>query len=187
MERALGCTVALSPSLCGRELLVNQKYATTPTLKDRILSTMTSHQIHGSRLLLALMIDRSSIAYLRSFSIMGNRMLSITAISGRFQNENKGAVGVDELTVSEIKDHLKRHWPRIRARLLAGAYWPTAMHTPSRLCLSDIRHRVPCKYRASTFCAASPRDAASIRFLFVRPALCLQLPSDSQSPATPLP
>jgi hypothetical protein len=26
-----------------------------------------------------------------------------------------------------------------------------------------------------------------IRFLFVRPALCLRLPSDSQSPATPLP
>jgi hypothetical protein len=26
-----------------------------------------------------------------------------------------------------------------------------------------------------------------IRFLFVRPAFCLRLPSDSQSPATPLP
>ena len=26
-----------------------------------------------------------------------------------------------------------------------------------------------------------------IRFLFVRPALCLRLPPDSQSPATPLP
>jgi hypothetical protein len=45
----------------------------------------------------------------------------------------------------------------------------------------------PCKYRASIFSATSPHDAASIRFLFVRPALCLQLPSDSQSPATPLP
>ena len=32
-----------------------------------------------------------------------------------------------------------------------------------------------------------PRCAASIRFLFVRPAFCLGLPSDSQSPATPLP
>ena len=41
--------------------------------------------------------------------------------------ENKGAAGVDELTVSELKDHLKRHWPRIRARLLAGAYWPMAV------------------------------------------------------------
>jgi RNA-directed DNA polymerase len=41
--------------------------------------------------------------------------------------ENKGAAGVDELTVSELKDHLKRHWPTIRARLLAGDYWPMAV------------------------------------------------------------
>jgi len=34
--------------------------------------------------------------------------------------------------------------------------------------------------------AASPRYAASIRFLFVKPALCLQLPSDSASRRTPL-
>lgn len=38
--------------------------------------------------------------------------------------ENKGAAGVDQLAVSELKDHLKRHWPRIRARLLAGDYQP---------------------------------------------------------------
>ena len=38
--------------------------------------------------------------------------------------ENKGAAGVDQLGVSELKDHLKRHWPTIRARLLAGVYQP---------------------------------------------------------------
>ena len=38
--------------------------------------------------------------------------------------ENKGTAGVDQLTVSELKDHLKRHWPTIRARLLAGDYQP---------------------------------------------------------------
>ena len=38
--------------------------------------------------------------------------------------ENKGAAGVDELTVSELKDHLQRHWPTLRARLLAGGYQP---------------------------------------------------------------
>src|SRR5881398_703528 len=41
--------------------------------------------------------------------------------------ENKGAAGVDALTVSELKDHLKRHWPTIRARLLAGEYRPMAV------------------------------------------------------------
>jgi RNA-directed DNA polymerase len=38
--------------------------------------------------------------------------------------ENKGAAGVDQLAVSELKDHLKRHWPTMRARLLAGSYQP---------------------------------------------------------------
>ena len=38
--------------------------------------------------------------------------------------KNKGAVGVDQLAVAELKDHLKRHWPTIRARLLVGVYQP---------------------------------------------------------------
>ena len=37
---------------------------------------------------------------------------------------NKGASGVDGIGVSEFKEHLKRHWPTIRARLLAGEYIP---------------------------------------------------------------
>ena len=37
---------------------------------------------------------------------------------------NKGAAGVDQLAVPELKDHLKRHWPTIRAKLLAGTYQP---------------------------------------------------------------
>jgi RNA-directed DNA polymerase len=41
--------------------------------------------------------------------------------------ENKGAAGVDQRTVSELRDHLKRHWPTIRARLLAGGYQPAAV------------------------------------------------------------
>ncbi|HEY5380006.1 MAG TPA: group II intron reverse transcriptase/maturase [Pseudolabrys sp.] len=38
--------------------------------------------------------------------------------------ENNGAAGVDQLAVPELKDHLKRHWPSIRTRLLAGSYQP---------------------------------------------------------------
>ena len=38
--------------------------------------------------------------------------------------ENKGAAGVDDITVFELKDHLKQHWPQIRAKLLAGGYVP---------------------------------------------------------------
>ena len=37
---------------------------------------------------------------------------------------NKGAPGVDGMTVEELGDHLKSHWPEIRSRLLAGSYTP---------------------------------------------------------------
>jgi hypothetical protein len=64
---------------------------------------------------------------------------------------------------------------------------PGMTHSPSRLCPSDLRRSVPCKNWALHLLACSPRCAASIRFLFVGPALCLQLPSDSISRWTPLP
>jgi group II intron reverse transcriptase/maturase len=38
--------------------------------------------------------------------------------------ENKGAAGVDSIGVAEFKDHLKQHWPTIKAGLLAGEYLP---------------------------------------------------------------
>jgi RNA-directed DNA polymerase len=41
--------------------------------------------------------------------------------------ENKGAAGVDGLSIAEFKDHLQRHWPTIKARILAGEYIPQAV------------------------------------------------------------
>ncbi len=41
--------------------------------------------------------------------------------------ENKDAAGVDGIGVAEFKDHLKQHWPTIRAKLL-GDYLPHAVH-----------------------------------------------------------
>ncbi len=49
----------------------------------------------------------------------GNLMLAYQRVV-----ENKGAAGVDQLAVSELKDHLKRHWPTMRAKLLVGEYRP---------------------------------------------------------------
>ncbi|USS96444.1 group II intron reverse transcriptase/maturase [Serratia symbiotica] len=37
---------------------------------------------------------------------------------------NKGAPGVDGISVSELPDHLKRQWPELRSNLLAGRYKP---------------------------------------------------------------
>ena len=52
----------------------------------------------------------------------GNLMLAYQRVV-----KNKGAAGVDGLGVREFKDHLKQHWPTIRAKLLAGKYIPQAV------------------------------------------------------------
>src|ERR671937_1180979 len=37
---------------------------------------------------------------------------------------NKGSVGVDRMTVDQLRDYLKQHWPAIREQLLIGTYEP---------------------------------------------------------------
>ncbi|USS95766.1 reverse transcriptase domain-containing protein [Serratia symbiotica] len=37
---------------------------------------------------------------------------------------NKGAPGVDGISVSELPDYLKRQWPELRSNLLPGRYKP---------------------------------------------------------------
>src|SRR5450631_3286465 len=37
---------------------------------------------------------------------------------------NKGSAGVDGMTVGQLADHLKQHWPAIREQLLNGSYEP---------------------------------------------------------------
>ena len=37
---------------------------------------------------------------------------------------NKGSAGVDGMTVQQLPEHLKQHWPAIREQLLSGTYRP---------------------------------------------------------------
>ena len=37
---------------------------------------------------------------------------------------NKGSAGVDGMTVRQLPEHLKQHWPAIREQLLSGTYEP---------------------------------------------------------------
>ena len=37
---------------------------------------------------------------------------------------NKGSAGVDGMTVQQLSEHLKQHWPEIREQLLSGTYQP---------------------------------------------------------------
>lgn len=38
--------------------------------------------------------------------------------------QNKGAPGIDGMTVEELPDYLKHHWPEIHEQLEAGSYCP---------------------------------------------------------------
>ena len=38
--------------------------------------------------------------------------------------KNKGGPGVDGMTIDDMRDHLREHWPGIRSRLLDGTYQP---------------------------------------------------------------
>ncbi|HEX6612128.1 MAG TPA: group II intron reverse transcriptase/maturase [Hyphomicrobiaceae bacterium] len=41
--------------------------------------------------------------------------------------QNKGSPGIDEMTVEELPDYLREHWPALREQLLAGCYQPQAV------------------------------------------------------------
>lgn len=49
----------------------------------------------------------------------GNRTEALKRVT-----QNKGGAGIDGMTVSELKDHLKESWPDIRKQLLEGTYTP---------------------------------------------------------------
>jgi RNA-directed DNA polymerase len=39
--------------------------------------------------------------------------------------KNEGSPGIDGMTVEELSDHLRAHWPALREQLLSGVYQPT--------------------------------------------------------------
>jgi len=60
---------------------------------------------------------------------LGPRMEAVVARDNlrkalRQVQRNKGAPGVDGMTVDDLAGHLKDHWPEIRVQLLAGTYRP---------------------------------------------------------------
>jgi RNA-directed DNA polymerase len=38
---------------------------------------------------------------------------------------NKGAPGIDGMTTGELNEHLEKHWPKIRSKLMTGTYVPS--------------------------------------------------------------
>ena len=125
--------------------------------------------------------------------------LAVLAYASASIDSHRGLLSYSRVSCSALRPALAAtmasadFWRSFPAPLDAGSTQadrqisPGIAHSPSRLCLSDLRHGVPCKNWALRLLARLPHRAASIRFLFVRPALCLQLPPDSASRRTPLP
>jgi retron-type reverse transcriptase len=38
---------------------------------------------------------------------------------------NRGAAGIDRMTVEELRDHIRAHWESLSAKLVAGTYVPS--------------------------------------------------------------
>jgi RNA-directed DNA polymerase len=71
------------------------------------------------------------VGLMEAVSERGNLWLAYDRVT-----KNKGAAGVDGIGIAEFKEHLKQHWPSIKAKLLAGEYMPRTRYagwtSPSR-------------------------------------------------------
>src|SRR5260370_14361271 len=58
---------------------------------------------------------------------------------------NKGSAGVDRMTVEQLGDYLKQHWPAIREQLLNGTYEPKPVRRGEKLQpgVGERKARVP--------------------------------------------
>ena len=70
-----------------------------------------------------------------------NMMAALARVVG-----NKGAAGVDQMTVTELKPFLKAQWPRIKEELLADRYQPQAVRG-----LSSPNLAAGCAFSASRY------------------------------------
>jgi len=72
--------------------------------------------------------------------------------------QNKGSPGIDGMTVEDLPDHLRVHWPSLREQLLAGTYQPQPVRrhvipksaaasasSASRRCSTDSSSRPSCR------------------------------------------
>ena len=63
-------------------------------------------------------------------SIQPQALLSRVLERGNMQRvlkqvrRNKGAPGIDGMTVDDLPEYLRNHWPAVRAQLLSGSYRP---------------------------------------------------------------
>ncbi len=78
-----------------------------PQQMEMFIASQMSESLGGNDRLLEMILDRR------------NMFMALKQVCA-----NKGAPGIDKITVDQIGIYLRRHWPKIRAALLDGSYQP---------------------------------------------------------------
>ena len=84
--------------------------------------TMENHRDRSSEAFIAERLTESPTGQIRLMESVCERENMRRAL--RQVRKNKGAPGIDGMTVEELPGYLKRQWPTIKAKLLSGEYLP---------------------------------------------------------------
>jgi RNA-directed DNA polymerase len=85
-------------------------------------STGTTRRDRSSEAYTAVRLSESPTGTIRLMESVCERQNMRRAL--RRVRKNKGAPGIDGMTVEELPGYIKRHWPKIKAELLVGVYKP---------------------------------------------------------------
>jgi RNA-directed DNA polymerase len=85
-------------------------------------TTGTTRKDRSSETFIATRLGKSPTGTVRLMESVCERQNMRRAL--RQVRKNKGAPGIDGMTVDELPGYLKRHWPKIKVQLLAGTYKP---------------------------------------------------------------
>jgi len=86
------------------------------------LGTVESHRDRSSEAIIAERLAESPTGEVRLMESICERQNMHRAL--KRVRENKGAPGIDGMTVEELPGYLVRHWPKIKEQLLTGDYQP---------------------------------------------------------------
>ena len=96
--------------------------ATQQKQRELNLGKVESHRDRSSEAIIAERLAESPTGEVRLMESICERQNMRRAL--KRVRENKGAPGIDGMTVEELPGYLVRHWPRIKEQLLAGDYQP---------------------------------------------------------------
>jgi RNA-directed DNA polymerase len=86
------------------------------------LGTVVSHRDRSAEAFTAKRLTESPTGQIRLMESVCERENMRRAM--RQVRKNKGAPGIDGMTVEELPGYLERHWPKIKAALLSGEFQP---------------------------------------------------------------